>query len=650
MTAVAAPPLTVEQARALLAQEVQAYLDNPTPTEVLVLAFPPGLGKSHASIGAIEELARRHKRGIYCAPRRDFFTDVQRASRKMNGAQGDTDDLWFAWEGRTSKREDGSTPCMYPEAMTTWLARGHNALGLCASRMCGWRYVSGPGACAYHQQKTTEKPIIFAQHAHAVLGHPLMETTTLLIGDESPLETFTQRWRIPRRYLLPKDLDPQDELADLLSSLQQVSQRIEQGEIDGPALSGPELLAELGGPEAVIAACTNPALLDDAPRVSTEGEVEGVDYNHAPALAALLRAEAGEALAGRSYLERVVATAEGCTLLRGYRAAATLPPHVIWLDATANEAVYAELFWPRPVRVVRPEVEFAGRVHVVADRTWSKTSLVKDDEQGDAQLVKDASGQERAQQLHELVVHIIATRGYQAPAIVTYKDIGEALLGGSPGGNLHFYGSRGSNALEGCDALIVAGTPQLSKRDLVTLAKMVYKRRLRPFDEAWEEVDKPYHGIVDAEGRALAYPVSTFSRDADLAALHWQLCEAELIQAVHRARPLLRDVDVWLLSSRPLDGVPVHKLWSLRELFSAPLGVDVWVWRRVLAWAQERYAQAAQGEIAFDTRDIIAAFNLAPASAGKYLDLLVAALPLAEETRAVVKGRGQPPRAVKRAS
>lgn len=649
-SAVPARPLTVDQARALLVQEVNAYLETPLPTEVLVLAFPPGLGKSHTSVAAIEELARKHKRGIYCAPRKDFFVDVARASRKINANDGTTEQLWYAWEGRTAEREDGTTPCLYPEAMTTWLARGHGALGLCASRLCGWRYVSGPNACAYHRQKTTDRPIIFAQHAHAVLGHPLMETVSVVIGDENPLETFTHLWRIPRRWIVPKNLDPQDALADLLNELQRISQRIEAGDIEKSVLSGPALLSELGGPEAVLAACTNPAIDDEAPRIFAEYEVNSVDYNHTPALAALLRAEATEALAGRSCLERVIVNADGLLLLRGYRAADTLPPHVIWLDATANEAVYRELFWPRPVRVVRPQVEFKGRVHVVADRSWSKTSLVRDDAAGDAQLVKDKSGQERAQQLQELISHIVTTRAYTSPAIVTYKDLGDALLADLPGGKLHFYGSRGSNALEHCDALIVAGTPQLSRQGLITLAKMVFKRRLRPFDEAWEEVDRAYHGIVDAEGRQLAYPVSTFSRDADLAALHWQLCEAELIQALHRARPLLRDVDVWLLSSRPLDGVPVHKLWSLRELFEAPLGVDVWLWRRVWSWAQQRYAETSEGDIAFSTRDIAATFNVVPAAAGKYLDLLVAQLPEAEETRAVVKGRGQPPRALRRLS
>lgn len=638
----AARAMSVDAARDLLRAEIMAYLDNPTPTEILVIAAPPGLGKSYLGVLAAETIARRGRRVLYCAPRRDFFTDIVGASRKINGAGFDPLSLWYPWLGRTSERTDGTTPCAYPEAMEGWLAKGHGAISLCSSRLCGWQYVSGPHACAYHRQKGQPEPIIFAQHAHSVLGHPLLETCHLVVGDENPLEVFTHRWRIPRRAIVPSWAPPDDRLTDLLDHLRELSQRVDAGDIERP-LSGRDLLAQLGGAEAVLAAVVNPVDIGKAPPVRVQADVAKADYNHVPALCGLLRAEAEEALAGRAYLERVVVTAEGLLLLRGYRASELLPPHVIWLDATANEDVYRELFWPRPVRVMRPNVALRGRIHQVTDRSWARTGLVTQD----GELATDPFGSPRLGQLQQLIDTIVARHGYRAPAVVTYKDIGMAMFDDLPGGRLHFYGSRGSNALEGCDALFVAGTPQLARGDLVTLASMVYKRRLRPFDEGWAQYWRPYDMPPDAEGRVPHFPVSTFA-DPDLQALHWQLCEAELIQAVHRARPLLHDVDVWLLTNRPLDGVPIHRLWSLRELLAdggTPEGVDPWVWGQVWPWAEQRYREAAAGQQAFDIRDLRAAFGLTSATAQRYLEILAARLGGHIES-AVMKGRGRPARAL----
>lgn len=629
--------LDVDQARALIESEMTAYLANPLPTEVLIIAAPAGLGKSHLAVALAEREARKGKRTLYCAPRRDFFEDIVQVSRKINGDTSDPLRLWYLWDGRTTDQGDGHTPCLYPEAMSQWLAKGHGALSLCSSRLCGWAFVSGPDACPYHRQKDAPQPILFAQHAHAVLGHPLLPTCHVVIGDEAPLATFTQQWRIPRRSIVPKHYPPDDPMADLLRTLEELSQRIDVGDLPHP-LSGPALLAELGGAQLVATAVANPTIPPRAPSVRRRKDVEEADYNHIPVLAALLQKETEEALAGRAAIARVTVTGDSLLLTRGYFASPQLPPHVIWLDATANEAIYRELFWPRPIRIVRPQVRYQGRVHVITDRSWSKWSLVRDGERG-AELVEQ-SGEARAAQLQRVIAHIIATRGYQSPAIVTYKDLGSALFGELPGGLLHFYGNRGSNALERCDALFVAGTPQLRHIDLLTQAAMIFKRRMRAFETAWLEQDRVYEGIIDADGQQLAYPISTFA-DPDLAALHAQWCEAELIQALNRARPLTRSVDVWLLANRPLPGVPVHRLWSLQELFCAPAGVDVWLWLRFVACEPVWHATGPLTSTA-----VAAHLGCTPPTARKLCEGLVSTLPhrwrlaLADEG---VRSRGRPP-------
>jgi hypothetical protein len=643
-------PSSIDRAREELLHAAQAYIDDPTPTDVLVLAAQPGVGKTYLAVQIAEAVARSGKRVLYCAPRRDFFDDIQKASIAVNGDAQQLP-LWYPWQARTTEQADGSTPCLYPRAMESWLAKGHAAINLCSSKLCGWQYVSGDNACPYHRQKEQREPIIFGQHAHAVLGHPMLDTASLVIGDENPLSAFFKKWRIPRKHIMPSWLPPDDRLTDLLDTIHTLSQRVEvEGE---DPLSGTALLAELGGAEVVMAAVANPVDIGKSPFVRNQADVTRADYNHVAALCGMLEREAEEALAGRACIDRVIVTADGLTLLQGYEANSMLPPHVIWLDATANEDIYAELFAPRKVRIVRPHVEQSGSILQVTDRSWARTTLISQE----GELAADDDGSAHLPQLQQVTRRIVekgrslyddtAPVGYSRPAVITYKDLKQTVFADVSG--LHFYGNRGSNALQEVDALIVAGTPQPPQHEVVTMAKMLFKRRTRPFDTAWRQRWKTFDGQFDDAGNSLAYPVSTFV-DPDLQAIHWQLCEAELIQAVHRARPVIRDVDVWLLSNRPLDFTPIKHLFTLRELLTdggTPQGFDPWTWSTVLPWANERFRRVDDGQIAFDSRELRDTFNLTSATAQKYLQALAEQLG-GSVVNAVMKGRGRPAKGMRK--
>ncbi|WP_196301884.1 hypothetical protein, partial [Streptococcus pneumoniae] len=75
----------------------------------------------------------------------------------------------------------------------------------------------------------------------------------------------------------------------------------------------------------------------------------------------LLTRDAEAAVAGRAQIARIQVDRFGLHLLMR-RTPANLPPHVIWLDATANAAMYETLFG-RPVEVVQPEVRLAGQIY-----------------------------------------------------------------------------------------------------------------------------------------------------------------------------------------------------------------------------------------------------------------------------------------------
>ena len=160
---------------------------------------------------------------------------------------------------------------------------------------------------------------------------------------------------------------------------------------------------------------------------------------------------------------------------------------------------------------------------------------------------------------------------------------------------------------------------------------MLYHERDEPFETTWTTRDIPF------ANQPWAWPIGGFWDDPQLQALIEQTRESELVQAIHRARPLLRDVDIWLLTNVPLPGVPVE-LVSLRDLFDAPEGVDAYRWPEVVATAQARMDAAGL----VTTSDLVAAKLCQSAAARRYLEALAQQQGWQIVT-APASGRGKPP-------
>src|SRR5690606_8917499 len=113
-------------------------------------------------------------------------------------------------------------------------------------------------------------------------------------------------------------------------------------------------------------------------------------------------------------------------------------------------------------------------------------------------------------------------------------------------------------------------------------------------------------------------------------------------QAVHRSRLATRAVTVWLLSNLPVWELPASELLQIRDLFDAPLGVDIFRWPEVLRLAHGFCNR--QGYVT--SADLAAALALDNRTARKYVERL-AAQPDWDKA-AVRAGRGRPPKAVQR--
>ena len=608
--------LSLTAAREAIDAGLEAYFADPAPAHMLLVQAAAGVGKTFRAIHLAEKLASQGRRVLYAGPRHAFFQDILALTERP--------EQWYEWLPRQAGGEHAVETCLWARECNAWIQKGYPGMAFC-SGVCGWTYVNA--GCAYHAQKNRPEPVIFGQHAH-ILAHPLQFHA--VIGDESPLGAFMHEWVLDVDDIVPLGMDPLQDLTHILHALVSLAVSTTASKT---ALTGPALLTALGGAARVLAALAEfqfevgaQAL---APEIHRAEDAQWAKPFHLPALVRLLRAEATAAEAGQvPYLERVI-LAKGKMLLLLRRAVSEqLPQHVVWLDATGEPRIYEALF-RRPVQVLAAQPRLKGRVIQVWNRTNGKGQLV----------VKGAAQAGAVRQLEAQITGITAP--YQDPAVITYQGlVTDGKIAGVKA--LHFYAARGTNALQNVDCLVVAGTPMPAVDVLAKVARMVFAERMQAFNTTWTSRLEAYN-YTDADGQGRAYPVGGYWSDPDLAAVLWSMREAELIQAVHRARPISRAVDVYLLSNVPLPAFHLRPgdLRSIQEVLGAPPGVDAFQWGTIKAIAAAIAIE--QGYVTAD--DLLLYFKLGSrTTALHYLDLLEAE----GWTRAVLPGRsGRPPRALK---
>lgn len=610
-------PISLDEARTVIEKAVKAYLALPEPSHALLVKASPGTGKTTIGVAAAEEAATRGWRVLYAGPRHDFFGDVTLLA--------DNPGWWYEWLPRQQGDEEKGLEetCAHAPAINVWLAKGYPGMDFCKG-VCGWDYVNK--GCPYHAQKKRSEPIIYGQHQHVWGGHPA--EFRLLIGDESPLAAFCHEWVIPAKHVVPEGMAFDEPATEIVYELRSLAER-------GQTLDGPTLLAALGGPAHVRAALETATVpigaLAAVPAVHNPGDAERAPYFHLPQLLPLLLREAAAAEAGQEYPSRVVVNNGYLLLLLRRRVNSEMPRHVVWLDATANPRLY-EAVLGRPVALVEPKVKMKGKVFQIYDRANGKGTLV--DSQGDVKAV--------VADLKKQATRI--AKNYSRVGLITHMAVVAQFEGFAEKG--HYYAERGTNRFGEVDALVVAGVPQPPLYQVDKTARMLFFERMRPFlaDDKlpWSTIDKPYNHVAE-DGLGRAYPASGFWGDPDLQAVLWQFREAELIQAAHRARPNLHETDVWLLENLPVDELPPTRLLALRDLFDAPVGVNVFEWPNVLALADLFWEEGRS----LTAEDVAEHLNVTVRTGRSYLQKLLEVRPQAWAVdRLAPKGHAGPPRKV----
>lgn len=598
---------SLDELPGIIDQAVRTYLSDPDPGRALLLALPPGAGKTTAMVHLAERVAASGHRVLYAGPRHDLFDDLMQISQRPT--------WWYHWLPRQVGDEHRPQTCRYAPQMERWLSRGYEAMAMCQNaRICGYDYVNKH--CPYHLQRQQREPIIYVQHQHVSVGHPMMTDCKLLIGDELPMSAFLRPWIIP-----PAEIDIPGAARDIEQLLFGIRNLTTIRPPDDQSnWCGVQLLDQLGGASYIQSLCAayanvRPGIDIITPELRDANDVDRQPYNHLPYLLSMLEQEANAALEQSEYVQRILVSGEGMRLLMRRRSQ-ELPRHIIWCDATGSARVYQQLLG-MAIEEIRPVVPLVGRVFQIPASVNNRTAMTD----------------EKLKRLRQQI-DAIKTRGeYQAVSTITYKGTRELLQADG-----HFGAERGTNRYSQCDALIVIGTPQPPIPTIVQTAAMLFDTRMTPpFNVEWTTRDVVY------EEQAWSMPVAGFWSDNDLQILLEQHREAELLQTVHRARPLRRAVDVWLLTSVPLPKLPV-RLIHLQELFGAPPGVDIYRWQSVVQYADQQLNSAG----ILTSAQLALYASIQSAAARRWLTALAQQLPDAVLGRAPSSGRGQPPLALTR--
>jgi hypothetical protein len=556
-----------------LAAQVQIHLTSTDPTAratLLVAAAPPGVGKSHA-IAALGVPTTAHPLGehnlAWIAERRDMVRQIPALA--------------------AYRQIEPCTPhnCSADDLHTLVASSGHNTWSVHSQHL---------QLCDYGAQFRASGSAVY-QLAHVPTGYPAAHDG-IIIDECNPSSWLPEQEFTVGKLQAATAAVPTGSTADLL--LRAVQATLTDAAQARTKLTGRALFDALdrrchGQLAAWLGALAQrPEVTDPHP---WPGGVEIDDPQAAQVAAALppvvlpqlwlaLAQELSRWQAGVDWNSRLRIGSIGSgpemalylTQPRRFGAPATgaLPPRTL-VDGTGDEELHARLF-EMDVTMLRSEVDPPPNTRHIAIRTgkrYGKTSLTARHGRDLARAIAECR-----YLLHELDPDgTLAADG--RVGLITFKDCKAAMaqaLGIPAERTGHFWGMRGSNALEQCDILLVVGTPTLRPEDVARLARAYYHDDPHLIDET---------SVRGADGRR-RYRDPRMQRVADA------LTRAELTQCAHRNRPLRYDgrVVVTLCAEEILYLPVTTEISSLPQL--TPEGLPLALARR--AAEETRMARAAR--------------------------------------------------------
>ncbi|SDK15240.1 hypothetical protein SAMN05216226_1266 [Halovenus aranensis] len=281
-----------------------------------------------------------------------------------------------------------------------------------------------------------------------------------------------------------------------------------------------------------------------------------------------------------------------------------LPREPVILDATATPEKIAQLYGTEPDELaVFGNKPFRANMRVTQVLSGQyHTSTVKNsitDDNGN-RLPRD---EWRSPADHIQTVLNKAGERYERPLFIMKRELQSIFTVPDNGEQLHYHATRGLNRGE-CDAVFCIGGPHANHTGLERQAELLALGdddvRVGGTEHSTrqdEDIAPPVYRKLyyeDDRGRGRAVPTKHFT--GLVGALFRESREKELVQAVHRTRPLLADktVDVFLITNIPTT-LPIDHVCSLDELTTSL--VDALPLPRQALELLAAVAQADRGEL-----------------------------------------------------
>ena len=576
------PKITKEEGWERLTKEMKDYINTSFPGYALLISLAPALGKSYSAIEVAQFCASRGQQVLYAMPRHDYWGDIV-------GSPNFDRQHWYHWQSTDGVEEKtGEDMCRYSEEVKAWTGKGHRMMDACVSLCMSDNHFF---KCPYRLQAKRPERIIAGVHNHPFTGLTREDPFDLVIIDELPTGAIINTRLIRGREL---DVGGAFQVAELIDRLQELV--VEQPE--GEFLMGKPLLDQIGN---FLGRIYDNIENDDASwipeptKLVRPEDAKTARVNYLYDLLRLLIPEYEVWSKGwQDWLSRVAIDGRGLHILHREELWEETPEHIIILDATGDELGY-ELLLHRPVKRLHLNVENKGRIFQITHRYNGKSTIIE--KNGNSVNVLD-QGRELLSLLKIIRYSKPLADGrfgkYENMSAVTFKDLAPfvaAELGDDA--VMWFGGNRGSNkfvnAKTDYDCLVVMGTPGPSDEDLRNIFSQLHFSPDDPVGDYTRLVPPSgnrSHRLVEynfiEDNLSPVRELSGFWDDPSFQELYQSYTSAELRQAVGRARAKIRDVDVWLLSSVPIDEI-MDGIWDRPgEALNIPTDIPWTKWTKIV--------------------------------------------------------------------
>lgn len=614
------PPEPKENVRQNMVLALHDYANRKT-RNILLVSAPAGIGKSYAGIQFVQERAALGEKWLWAAQNHAMYDDI---SRQPNFDAS----LWYHWQPMDGEI-DGAPACRYPGAQRVWTEKGYKARKLCW-QLCGRK---GKGAddlaetymerCPFRTQKERQGAVTFVMHQHLFTGLDIGHVDGVVIDETFISLLARERW-IPGDQLRQGNINLR--VIELANTLVEIWTAIKAG-ISKPFVSGKDLLDRIGSiyPDVVtqLQELAEAEELKKAakfyrnPPVFDPGQVDALQNIYMDDLTKALAPEYQAWQAGlTTWAERVWIDREGLHFVSPAPLWDGLPRRIVVLDATGKEEFYRAVFL-RQVEEYRPNVARLGHVYQVAGRMYNKgIATTRKPVEGDHPKTQkyETSASKTTTEFIQVARELIEQRGYKNVAVITQQNVEKIIRAGlnlTEADTLHFYKLRGRNDLQNRDCILIFGTPTPAERTITNIALAMNPRMIEPIYKLDEDGKRiPIYVPVEREFRLnrnglesiqeageMAYysasRVIGYYPDPLMATIQTQMREAEILQAVYRARLIDNPADVWIFSSVPIDGLELDGVYDDPPIAPGKIGWKLWL--KIKAWHDALPAGAVYG-------------------------------------------------------